>query len=201
MKETLKNLREYFRMKKKISRGHIELPLKLRGVKYIHIGKNFKLRKNYRIECIDRFASEELHPEFVIGNGVIINYNFTAFISDKCSIGDNTIIASNVMITTENHGINPEHSLPYAQQPLTSGKVEIGKNVWVGQNVIIMAGVTIGDNAVVGAGSIVTKNVSPLTMVAGNPAKNIKRYDMISHQWIKWFLFAIIVGLIRKDYI
>lgn len=180
-----RNTREYFKflliaMK---THSHIETPLKLRGTKYIHLSENIKLRKNYRIECIDTFAGVELHPSFSIGENVIINYNFTAFVSDSISIGKNSIFASNVMITTENHGMDPESEIPYAQQPLISSAISIGENVWLGQNVIILPGVHIGDNVIVAAGSIVTKNIDSNCICAGNPARIIKKYDNLEHKW------------------
>lgn len=89
------------------------------------------------------------------------------------------------MIATENHGMDPESELPYSAQELKCGKVEIGKNVWIGQNVCILPNVSIGDNSIIGAGSIVTKNVPQYTIVAGNPAKIIKKYDFDTHQWKK----------------
>lgn len=181
----LKNFREYIKLYIKSKKCLIEKPLKLRGVEYISLGTNIKIRKNYRIECIDKFSGVELYPRFNVGNNVIFNYNFTAFITDELSIGDDTIIASNVLITTENHGINLESKLSFARQPLDSKPIKIGKNVWIGQNSIILPGVTIGDNVVIGAGSVVTKDIYSNCIVAGNPAKILKRYNYESHKWEK----------------
>ncbi|MBE6059382.1 MAG: hypothetical protein E7215_04315 [Clostridium sulfidigenes] len=181
----LRNIREYFNLKIVSKNSIIETPLKLRGAKYINLGNNVKLRKNYRIECIDVFAKQQLKPKFQLGDNVIINYNFTAFVTDDLIIGDNSIIASNVLITTENHGMDLSSTIPYANQPLVSNAVKIGSNVWIGQNVVILPGVEIGDNVIIGAGSVVTKSINNNCIVAGNPAKIIKVYDNNQKKWCK----------------
>lgn len=185
LKNTMKDLINFLRLYKKVQRGKgmIEYPLKLRGVAFICIGKNVKIRKNYRIECIHFFHNQLFTPELLIGEGVLIGNNFTAFVSDRMVIGEHTIIASYVTITTENHGTDPLSPIPFADQPLESKAVIIGSNVWIGQNVIILPGVTVGDNSVIAAGSIVTKNVESMTIVAGNPARVIKRYDVKEKMW------------------
>ncbi|OEG00111.1 acetyltransferase [Vulcanibacillus modesticaldus] len=83
---------------------------------------------------------------------------------EKIHIGDNTIIGYNTTILAHEYLLD-EYRL---------GDVYIGSNVMIGANTLILPGVTIGDNAIVGAGSVVTKDVPPNTFVAGNPAKHIK---------------------------
>lgn len=185
LRDYLKNIRNSSVLKKSARGGIIEKPLKIRGAEYIHCGRNFKLRKGFRIECIASFAGEKLSPELEIGDNVIIGYNFTALVTEKISIGDNALFAGNVLMTTENHGIDPESELPYSSQPLISKGITIGKNVWIGQNAVILPGVEIGDNSIIAAGSIVTKSVPPCCIAAGNPARVIKQYDFERHEWKK----------------
>lgn len=83
------------------------------------------------------------------------------------TIDDGAMIAANVQIISNNHDL-------YERQVITCKPVNIGKNVWIGAGATILPGVTIGDNAVVGAASVVTKDVEANTIVAGNPAKLIK---------------------------
>jgi len=80
------------------------------------------------------------------------------------------MIGPNVTIVTVNHEINPETRINAIPKP-----VKIGKNVWIGANCTILPGVTIGENSVIGAGSVVTKDVPANIVVAGNPAKLIKK--------------------------
>lgn len=101
------------------------------------------------------------------GKGIFINRNFTCMCRAKVMIEDDVCIGPNVSILTANHDFINHKIIKYAQ-------IKICKNVWIGANVTILPGVTIGENSVVGAGSVVTKDVQPFTVVAGNPAKFIK---------------------------
>lgn len=81
-------------------------------------------------------------------------------------------IGHNVVFATLNHGLPPAE-----RQTTYPAPIVLGKNVWVGSNATILQGVTIGDNAVVGAGAVVTKDVEANTIVGGVPAKLIKRIE------------------------
>lgn len=83
------------------------------------------------------------------------------------TIDDGAMIAANVQLISNNHDL-------YERQVITCKPVHIGKNAWIGAGATILPGVTVGDNAVVGAASVVTKDVPPDTILAGNPAKLIK---------------------------
>ena len=111
-----------------------------------------------------------------IGKNVMLNYG--CVILDVCpvKIGEHTLIGPNTHIYTACHCLDPKKRL----NDIEYGKaVTIGKNVWIGGNCCILAGITIKDNAVIGAGSVVTKDVPANVVVAGNPAKIIKTIDEI----------------------
>lgn len=84
-------------------------------------------------------------------------------------IGDNTIFASGVKLISANHDFNNR------AKPVKTRPIVIGKNVWLGANSVVLPGVEIGDNAIVAAGAVVTNNVESNCVVAGTPAKLIKR--------------------------
>ncbi|MGN0222351.1 MAG: acyltransferase [Prevotella sp.] len=88
-------------------------------------------------------------------------------------IGKQVIIAQGVTISALNHCFK-DVSLPVCMQGYTTGEIIIEDDVWIGANSVILQGVHIGTHAVVGAGAVVTKDVPPYTVVAGNPAKVIK---------------------------
>lgn len=113
----------------------------------------------------------------MLGENIIIGYNFSCLVADKISIGKNTILASNILITTENHGMNPEVDIPYYEQELSVGPVMIGEGCWIGEKAIILHNVNIGKKCIVAAGSIVNKDVPDYCIVAGAPAKVIKKYN------------------------
>ena len=106
-----------------------------------------------------------------IGKNVIINKGATILSPGKVEIEDNVLIGPEVKIATVDHDFYDRHSL------LHFGKVTIKENAWVGIGAIICPGVTIGKNAVVAAGAVVTKDVPDNVVVGGNPARFIKELD------------------------
>lgn len=119
-----------------------------------------------------------LFPPFYTECGKNIQVGKNVFINACCkfqdqagiTIDDGTFIGHNVTIVTINHELHPANRATMYPKP-----VKIGKNVWIGSDSTILPGVTIADGAVVGAGSVVTKDVAANSVVAGNPAKMIKK--------------------------
>ncbi|MGN1413775.1 MAG: DapH/DapD/GlmU-related protein [Anaerovoracaceae bacterium] len=105
-----------------------------------------------------------------IGKNVFINSNLLAMSRGDITIEDDVMIAANVSIISNNHD-------PYDLQVLLCKPVLIQKGAWIGANATILPGVSIGKHAVVGACSVVTKDVPDYALVAGNPAKVIKMLD------------------------
>ena len=102
-----------------------------------------------------------------LGKGIVLMNGFQCMSSGGLTIEDDTLISLNCTIATNNHDF-------YDRQIITCKPVHIKKNVWIGVNVTILAGVTIGENAIIGAGSVVTKDVPNNVIVAGSPARVIK---------------------------
>ncbi|HEY1062862.1 MAG TPA: acyltransferase [Daejeonella sp.] len=99
-------------------------------------------------------------------------------------IGNNVILAQNVVISGLNH--NYENiSIPPVKQGITTNQIIISDNVWIGANSVITAGITIGKHSVIGAGSIVTKDIPAFTVAVGNPANIIKIYNKETNNWEK----------------
>ena len=121
-----------------------------------------------------------LFPPFYTDCGVNIKIGKNVFINACCrfqdqggiEIGDGALIGHNVTIATLNHDFNPK-----TRQNITPKSVKIGKNVWIGSDSTILPGVKIGDGAIIGAGSVVTKSVPKNTIAAGNPAKAIREIE------------------------
>ncbi len=98
------------------------------------------------------------------------------------SIGDHVIIAQHVTISGLNHDYQDIHT-PISQQSVKTAPIRIDDDCWLGANVVVTAGVTIGKHVVVAAGSVVTRDVPPFSVVAGSPARVIKRYDAGKQVW------------------
>lgn len=105
------------------------------------------------------------------GNNVYANFNLTLVDDTHIYVGDYTLFGPNVTVATAAHPITPELRMPVTQFNLP---VHIGKNCWIGAGVIIVPGVTIGDNTVIGAGSVVTKDIPANVVAVGNPCKVLR---------------------------
>lgn len=113
------------------------------------------------------------HPENIhLENNVAINRNCTFLAHGDIFIGENTMIGPNVVILTVDHDYRVEGIETHTAHKVSP--VAIGRNVWVGANAVLLPGTTIGDGAVVAAGSVVTGDVGENSIVGGNPARFIK---------------------------
>ncbi len=98
------------------------------------------------------------------------------------TIGANVNMAQNIVLSGLNHGFEDIKLAP-REQPCSTAPIVIGDDCWIGANVVVVAGVHVGKHAVVAAGSVVTKDVLPFSVVGGNPARILKRYDLATSQW------------------
>lgn len=124
--------------------------------------------------------SFRVFPPFYTDFGKNITVGRNVFINACChfqdhggvTLGDDCLIGHNVVFATLNHGMAPADRASMSPAP-----IHLGKNVWVGSNSTILQGVTVGDNAIIAAGSVVTKDVAANTIVGGVPAKYIRNID------------------------
>ena len=147
------------------------------GLKYISIGNDCHIEKNCFLGAIDHWEKDIFKPEIKIGNNFNMNFNCQITAINKIVIGDNVLAGSKVYITDHFHGniTKEEINIPPIKRGLFSkGPVIIGNNVWIGSGVIILPNVTIGDNCIIGANSVVTKSFEKNSVIAGNPARLIK---------------------------
>ncbi|NLZ45744.1 MAG: sugar O-acetyltransferase [Clostridiales bacterium] len=121
-----------------------------------------------------------LFPPFTTDCGKNITFGKRVFINSGCRfqdqggivIGDDVLIGHNVVLATLNHTIEPKNRKDMIPKPII-----IERNVWIGANATVLSGVTIGENSVVAAGAVVTKNVAKNTIVGGVPARIIKTIE------------------------
>jgi len=137
----------------------------IRNKGYLCIGKN----------CIIRFGSSISGKNVVLGNNVRLGTGSHIFSGEELvKLGNNVMIAPNVVIAGANHGME-KNGVPMVFQPGTSkGPLIIGNDVWIGANSVIIGNVNIGDGAVIGAGSVVLDDVPSYAVMGGNPAKILR---------------------------
>jgi acetyltransferase-like isoleucine patch superfamily enzyme len=165
----------------------------------------FQLKQNNHIAFIYRFFKrlfikyiyglKKVHKTFNIGGKCKISKDFQAdeysYVGNNCliypgvSIGRYTMLAQNVQIIGADHNYNiPGVPSTFSGRPDLK-KTLIGRDVWIGANSVVMAGVKIGDGSIIAAGSIVTKDVGSFVVVAGIPAKFLrKRFESIEDEMI-----------------
>ncbi|MDN3548272.1 acyltransferase [Mucilaginibacter aquaedulcis] len=100
------------------------------------------------------------------------------------SIGNEVMLAQNIVISGLNHGYQDVTISPRQQKEVCK-QIIIGDDVWIGANAVITAGVTIGKHSVIGAGSVVTKDIPEFSVAIGNPAKVVKKYNSVTELWEK----------------
>lgn len=150
---------------------------------YVDIGNSCRITVSnafFGIRCLSKNKIKlKIGNHVDIGNGAFISAN------NDVQIGNHVIMAPYVFITDHDHGFY-DISKNLHQQALTEdGHIKIEDNVFLGTKCSILKNVTIGQHSVIGANSVVTKNIPPYSVVSGNPAKIIKKYDFKKKDWIK----------------
>lgn len=156
--------------------------------------------KNSRI-C--RFTRMDVMPfnNFVLGNdstiedfatinngvgdvliGDRVRVGLSNVIIGPVTIGNDVLLAQNIVLSGLNHGYEDINIVPH-KQPVVKKKITLEDEVWIGANSVVVAGVTIGKHSVIAAGSVVTKNIPPYSVAAGNPARIIKQFNQQTGIW------------------
>ena len=120
--------------------------------------------------------------DVIIGNRTRIGIG--CVVIGPVQVGDDVLMAQNIILSGMNHGYE-NVDIPIRLQTATKKPIEIENDVWIGANSIIVSGIKIGIHCVIAGGSVVTKDVAPFTVVGGNPARVIKRYDREKGEWVK----------------
>lgn len=162
----------------------IRFPVIIRGKKYIYFGSNITMGGRCRIEVHGNHKNKRL----IFGENVNMGYDVRISCSDKIEIGNNVLMGSKVLIIDNCHGKysgeeQDSPNTPPNKRKLVARPISIKDNVWIGENSVIQMGVTIGYGSIVAANTVVTKDVPEKSMVAGAPARIIKKYDERLKVW------------------
>jgi len=142
----------------------------IKNIRNIVIGEKLGISPNCQILAQGIVGASKL----VIGNEVSLNYN-VLIIADhgEIIIGNNVLIGPYSVLRSSGHNYK-KTDIPISKQGHIKGKITIGDDVWLGSHVVILPNVSIGKSSIIGAGSVVTKDIPPFSIAVGNPAKVIK---------------------------
>jgi len=172
-----------------IKKMHVGPQPKFLGVQYINLGERFSTGRNVWVEAVTSFNGKKFLPELTVGS----DCNLSDFVHigciNKVSIGSGVLIGSKVLISDHSHGRyhgetqSSAMEIPNQRELYSKGPVIVEDNVFIGDNCCVQAGVTIGRGAIIAANSTVTSDIAADTMVAGSPARPIKKYSASTHSW------------------
>ena len=154
-------------------------PIKLYGVKHAYLGKRFRILNGARFEIHD-------NSKLVIGENVSIGQNFHVVTGgdETLTIGNNVTISGNVFIANMSHSYEKINVHCYDQEHIAK-ETSIGDYSFIGYGAVILPGSKLGKNVIVGANSVVHGEFPDYVVIAGNPAKIIKYYDLEKEEWVK----------------
>ena len=174
----------------------MQRPRQLSNPQLIHIGDDVKLGPNSALRALTQapgswlahpageHRSQTFTPELRVGNRVTATGGLQVAAHERIVIEDDVMFANNIFICDGLHGFE-RGDIPYKFQGIFRiAPIRVGRGAWIGQNVVIMPGVTIGELAIIGANSVVTKDVPPQTIAVGAPAKATRRWDPSSESWL-----------------
>lgn len=168
---------------------YIDSRAKLLGLKNIRLGKNFSAGRGLWLEAVTAYNGKNTNSQIIIGDDVSFSeYNHIGAVS-YIEIGNHVLFGSKCYITDHNHGVyngkSQSHvSIPPIKRDLTTGgTVIIEDNVWIGDNVVILPNVKIGYGAIIGANSVVTKDIPSCSIAVGAPIKVVKTWNNTTNKW------------------
>jgi acetyltransferase-like isoleucine patch superfamily enzyme len=175
---------------------HFESPRRISNAECIWIGDDVSLGPGCLLSATKQYPGsfmqggtegevQNFEPEIRIGNRVSATAGLTIGAAQRVEIGDDALLASNIFISDNQHG-HLDAERPFKFQPLDRiAPVSIGQGCWIGQNVVILPGVTVGEMSIVGANSVVAESIPPRSIAVGAPARVVRVWDDQAGAWSK----------------
>jgi acetyltransferase-like isoleucine patch superfamily enzyme len=163
------------------SKAYVQKLLRVDGKQNITIEKNVVIQRLTWIAAVPLSNAMDCH--LLIGEGSIIGHFNHIFATGEIEIGKNVLTADKVFITDNQHQFDNIHLPIHTQGVKQLSKVIIGDGSWIGENVCII-GASVGKNSVIGANSVVTKDIPDYCVAVGAPAKVIKKFDFENNKWV-----------------
>jgi lipopolysaccharide O-acetyltransferase len=164
---------------------------KILGTLAISVGESAYINRDAWIEAVYNFGGQSFSPAIQIGRGFAASDRLHITSINRIEIGDNCLFGSGVYISDHNHGSykgdnqSIPSELPVQRSLVSHGSVIIGSNVWFGDNVVVIGPVRIGSGVVIGANSVVTRDVPDCVIAVGIPARILKKFSEETGKWEK----------------
>ncbi len=157
-------------------------PMRFANLKYFHLGDDVVINRDCWIHVLSN-SSQNPEPRLLIGARTGIGMGNTISVAKEVTIGKDVMFARGVYISDHGHAFE-DPSIPPASQGIRDiVPVVISDGVWLGQNVCVLPGVTIGKHSVIGANAVVSKSIPDYSVAVGSPARVIKKYSSTSNSW------------------
>jgi acetyltransferase-like isoleucine patch superfamily enzyme len=171
---------------KRFGKGSFIKPLAVRisGVKHISIGRNCFFGSGLILVAVEELHGRRHEPMCLIGDGCAFGEDFVLSCTSRIMIGNNVLASTRVFIADSYHGYEDTGRAILNQPMAGDASVIIGDGSFLGIGCAVLPGVTLGRNCVVGANAVVTKSFPDFSVVVGNPARLIKRYDPVVEKWV-----------------
>ncbi|AIQ60523.1 DapH/DapD/GlmU-related protein [Paenibacillus borealis] len=166
----------------------IRRPFYCRGKSRLQFAQGLTTGYNCRFDLLGE-VTDKTSKKLILGENCKIGDYVHIVASERVIIGDNCLMASKIFISDTSHGeyinfdIDSRPDVPPDDRPLYTKPVSIGNNVWIGENACILLGVNIGDGCIIGANSVVNRDIPNNCIVAGAPARVIKKWDDSLNVW------------------
>lgn len=160
-------------------------PQKIVNPQNISVGNNVTIERNSTLYSVGAYQGINHQGKIFVGNNVYINYGFNATAANSIIIENDVLCAFNVSIFDFDHGYEDINKNINHTNLKVKGPIVIGEKSWIGMNVSILGSVNIGRHCIIGANSVVTRDIPDYCVVSGNPARVIKQYNVQTEKWEK----------------
>jgi lipopolysaccharide O-acetyltransferase len=163
---------------------------RLIGLGHMRIGRNFRAGDQLWLEAAIFYRDQRFTPELVLGDDISLSDSVHIACLNRITIGSGLLAGSRVLISDHSHGNyrgadqSDPATLPAERLLTSTGEVHIGRNVWLGDGVVVLAGSNIGDGAIIGANSVVAGTIPADTIAAGAPARVLRQWNAEQREWL-----------------
>jgi acetyltransferase-like isoleucine patch superfamily enzyme len=164
------------------SGSRVTPPIRFNGLHRIQVGEGVNIERHCWIQTIGSSADDQ-EVKLVIGARASIGMGASISAARRVTIGEDVLFARNVYISDHAHAYE-DIKVPIMRQGITEPKpVTIGRHAWLGQNVVVLPGVSIGEHCVIGANSVVNASIPDYCVAVGTPARVVRRYNAETRAW------------------